>query len=274
MWGGYTDTIGLIQCDCDGQHHVKDVDRCAELLRKNPDKFILGVRDFSDKKIPFRSRFGNKCTSWVFKLFCGMNIKDTQTGLKGIPWHFIPILMETPGERFEYASSVLIETRKRGMEIVQFPIETIYINGNETSHFNPIVDSIRIYSFIFRYLMSSLSSFVLDIIFYSILIAVFKNVFLEYYIIISTYLSRAILCVYVFILNKKAVFHNKEKTLPVAIKFFALCIVQATLSGFSIKFLVGFTDWGEVVCKIIVDTILFFASFQIQSRWVFKNKRT
>lgn len=269
----YLDTIGLIQCDCDGQHHVKDVDRCAALLREHPNKFILGVRDFTDKNIPFRSRFGNKCTSWVFKLFCGMDIKDTQTGLKGIPRFLVPTLMETPGERFEYASSVLIETHRQGVEIVQFPIKTIYINGNETSHFNPIVDSIRIYSVILRYLISSLSSFVLDVILYSLLIRGFRNAFPEYYIIISTYLSRAVLCIYVFVVNKKAVFYNKGKTFPVAVKFFLLCIVQATLSGFAIRSLVDFSGWGEVVCKIVIDTILFLASFQIQSRWVFKNKQ-
>lgn len=123
---------------------MEDINRCAELLRRNPDKFILGIRDFLDKSIPFRSRFGNSCTSWVFKFFCGLDLKDTQTGLKGIPASFIPTLMETPGERFEYASSVLLKTKRQGVEILQFPIQTIYINGNETSHFNPLLDSVRI----------------------------------------------------------------------------------------------------------------------------------
>lgn len=27
--GGYTGTIGVIQCDCDGQHCIEDVTRCA-----------------------------------------------------------------------------------------------------------------------------------------------------------------------------------------------------------------------------------------------------
>lgn len=270
--GGYEGIVGLIQCDCDGQHVIEDINQCAELLRSNPDKFILGVRDFSDKKIPFRSRFGNKLTSVVFKVFCAMDIKDTQTGLKGIPRSLVESLMEVPGERFEYASSVLIEIQKQGVDILQFPIETIYINGNETSHFNPVVDSIRIYSLILRYLMSSLSSFVLDIILYSLFIGVFRNVFPAYNILISTYLSRVILCVYVFFFNKKAVFHSHEKLLPLAIKFFSLCVVQATVSGFAVQEVVAVFHLGEVISKIIVDTLLFFVSFQIQSRWVFKNK--
>ena len=270
--GCYEGSIGIIQCDCDGQHHIEDIIKCESLLIENPRKFILGVRDFSDKNIPFRSRFGNIFTTFVFKFFCGLDIKDTQTGLKGIPASFIPTLMETPGERFEYASSVLIETKKHGVEIVQFPIKTIYINENETSHFNPVLDSIRIYSQILRYLLSSLSSFVLDIILFRLFLGVFRNIFPIYYVLISTYLSRVILCVYVFFFNKNAVFHSHEKLLTPAIKFFSLCVVQATVSGFTVREVVAFFHWGEVISKIIVDTLLFFVSFQVQGKWVFVSK--
>lgn len=269
--GIYENTIGIIQCDCDGQHKVEDVNRCADLLRINPEKFILGIRDFSNKDIPFRSRFGNKCTNLVFQLFCGLDIKDTQTGLKGIPASFIPQFIETPGERFEYASSMLLETKRQGMEILQFPINTVYINGNETSHFNPILDSVRIYSLIFKYLISSLSSFILDIVFYTIFLAVFKTITLNYYIIVSTYFAKTISCSYTFLVNKNLVFHKQGDILYSVCKFIILCIVQSTLSGFLTNVLVKHMVWNEVLSKILIDTLLFFLSFQIQSRWVFRN---
>lgn len=101
--------IGIVQCDADGQHHIEDIENCALLLAKHPDKFILGTRDFDQKMVPFRSRFGNKCTSMVFRFLCGLKIEDTQSGLKGIPNIMIPALLETPGERFEYATSVLLK---------------------------------------------------------------------------------------------------------------------------------------------------------------------
>ena len=267
----YGRPIGVIQCDCDGQHDIADIDRCAKLLRNNPEKFILGVRDFSDKSIPFRSRFGNKCTSLVFKIFCGLDVGDTQTGLKGVPFSFLPKLMETPGERFEYASSVLLETKKDGIDIIQFPIQTIYINENESSHFNPIIDSIRIYSLILKYLMSSLSSFVVDIVCYSLFITALKPISPQFYIIIATYLSKVFACSYGYILNKKVVFQNKGEPLITGLKFFLLCVVQSTCSGFLTRGVVFISGWNEVLCKIIVDTLLFFVSFQIQNRWVFKN---
>lgn len=269
--GRCEDSIGVIQCDCDGQHCIEDIIKCESLLIENPNKFILGVRDFSDKRIPFRSRFGNNCTTFVFKFFCGLNIKDTQTGLKGIPTALIPTLMETPGERFEYASSVLLETNKQGIEIVQFPIKTIYINDNETSHFNPLIDSIRIYSLILKYLMSSLSLFVIDIVMFSIFVSLLIGIFKEYYIVISTYLAKVFSCTFGYLINKRFVFQSKGDSLVTAVKFFSLCIVQSTCSGFMTSGFVRATEWNEVLCKIIIDILLFFVSFQIQNRWVFKN---
>lgn len=271
LGGYYENTIGIIQCDCDGQHHIDDINKCVELLRRNPEKLVLGIRDFSDKSIPFRSRFGNRCTSFVFKFFCGMDLKDTQTGLKGIPKSFIPVLMETSGERFEYASSCLLETKRRGIDILQFPIQTIYINGNETSHFNPILDSIRVYSLIAKYLVSSLSAFIADIIAFSFFMIVTKTLMPESYIIISTYLAKVISCTYSFIINKKLVFTYEGDGASTMAKFLMLCVVQATLSGFLTNSLSRFMQWNEVFSKIIIDTLLFFFSFQVQDRWVFKK---
>lgn len=269
--GGYLDAIGIIQCDCDGQHHIEDVNECADLLRNNPDKFILGIRDFSKKSIPFRSRFGNKCTNFVFRFFCGIDVKDTQTGLKGIPTSFVPALMETFGERFEYASSVLLETKKQGVEILQYPIRTIYINGNETSHFNPLLDSIRIYSLLLKYMLSSLSAFIVDILIFSIFLTVTKGVMPSGYIVASTYLAKFISCTYSFMVNKRLIFGNKEKSLSIVVRYAVLCIVQSSASGFLTSVLVGWLLWNEVLCKMIIDTLLFFISYQGQDRWVFKR---
>lgn len=266
---GEADVIGVVECDCDGQHIVEDVNRCAELLRNNPDKFILGVRNFDDKSIPFRSRFGNKCTNLVFKLFCGMDINDTQTGLKGIPADFVYKLIEAPGERFEYASSVLLETKKQGVEILQYPIQTIYINGNETSHFNPLLDSIRIYSLLLKYLLSSLSAFIVDILMFSVFLTITKKAIPDSYIIVSTYLAKIISCAYSFGVNKRLVFGNREKKLSIAVKYLILCAVQSSASGYLTSTLVRCLQWNEVLSKIIVDTLLFFISFQVQNRWVF-----
>lgn len=269
---GGADIIGVVECDCDGQHVLEDVNRCAELLRDNPNDFILGVRNFNDKSIPFRSRFGNKCTNLVFKIFCGIPIDDTQTGLKGIPKSFILKLIETPGERFEYASSVLIETKKSRVRILQFPIQTIYIDGNATSHFNPLKDSLRIYSLIFKYMISSLTTVLIDIAMFGVFIKVFWAA--ENGIFISSACAKIFSGIFNFWVNKKHVFKSGGRFFKEAVKYVLLCVCHIIVSSTLISVLVKYTRISSVIAKMIVDTILFFVVYYIQNMWVFKNEKT
>jgi len=68
----YPEIEGVITCDCDGQHSVKDIKKCAKELLKNKDKLILGVRNFDNDNVPPKSKFGNKITRNIFKLFIGL----------------------------------------------------------------------------------------------------------------------------------------------------------------------------------------------------------
>ena len=48
------------------------------------DSLVLGVRDFSDKNVPTRSKFGNVITRNVLYSFVGQKVSDTQTGLRAM----------------------------------------------------------------------------------------------------------------------------------------------------------------------------------------------
>ncbi len=270
--GKYSEAAGVIQCDADGQHHIDDILECTRLFLERENEFILGVRDFDSPNVPFRSRFGNKCTSVVLNVFCGINVRDTQTGLKGIPSVLIPYLMETPGERFEYATSVLLEVKKREIPITQFNIQTIYINGNESSHFNPLLDSIRIYSLLLCYVLSSVSAFVIDIVLFALFVRIFSPVIRENYILVATYLAKCFSCTYTFFINKRLVFCSNGKFISTGWKFVLLCILQATASSLLVKYFFSVLQWNEIIVKIIVDTLLFFVSFVVQQKWVFAKK--
>ncbi len=270
-YGKNPDIIGIIECDCDGQHILEDVEKCASLLRENKDKFILGVRNFDDKNIPFRSRFGNKCTNFIFKFFCGLDIKDTQTGLKGIPARLVYDLIETNGERFEYASSVLLAVKGKGVDIVQFDINTIYIDDNAASHFNPIADSVRIYSLIFRYLASSLSTVVIDLIAFAIFTSLLSNINNHTYL--SSLFAKIFSGSFNFCVNKLSVFKSSGHWGSELVKYILLCLTHVFASATLINFCVNGVKMPEVLAKIIVDSLLFIAVYYIQSMWVFKKKK-
>ena len=145
------EVVGAIHCDCDGQHVIEDVLKCATLIRDNDDAIIVGIRDFDDKNVPLKNKIGNKLTSRIFKLFFGIEINDTQCGLRGFSKNNVAFTTLLSSLGFEYTTELLLETRNKNIKIIPFVIKTVYINNNETTHFNPIKDSIRIYSLIFKY---------------------------------------------------------------------------------------------------------------------------
>ena len=79
---------GIITADGDGQHLAEDILACAEKMTQE-NKVILGCRDFSGKQVPARSKFGNRTTSLVMGLLCGVKVSDTQTGLRAIPTKYL-----------------------------------------------------------------------------------------------------------------------------------------------------------------------------------------
>lgn len=153
----YPESCGFVTADGDGQHSAEDIIKVAEALKKNHHSLILGSRDFSKKDIPFKSRWGNRITSLVFKVSTGKECPDTQTGLRGISKEFKGICLAVAGDRFEYEMNMLLEFVGHNIPLMHVPIKTIYLENNKSSHFNPVKDSIRIYSDILRYSFSKYS---------------------------------------------------------------------------------------------------------------------
>ncbi len=93
--------VGVVTVDGDNQHHPADTRACCEHMLQTGHT-TLGCRDFTLDHVPGRSRFGNHMTSAIFKIFVGMTISDTQTGLRAIPRDVVQQLLDVSGDRFEY----------------------------------------------------------------------------------------------------------------------------------------------------------------------------
>ncbi len=277
----------VVTADSDGQHTVKDVLRTAEALAENSDGVLLGSRDFSQPDVPFKSRNGNRITSTVFKLLYGVWVSDTQTGLRGFHREHLPMMTQVKGDRYEYEMNVLIECAHKKLPMRALPIQTVYENNNEGSHFRAVRDSARIYGVIlagfFRFIGASLASFLVDYGLYLLFNMLFKNIpamanavtflFLHFvpHILCATVVARLLSGVFNFIVNKKFVFNDKgsaKKSFPRYLAvFFLNMILSATLvSGLHLWF--GFSD---NLIKIPVDILLFFMSYTLQQRWVFRG---
>lgn len=270
------DYMGVITVDSDGQHTVKDVVKVADALVQNQDALVLGERDFKLPGIPRKSRLGNQFTSLVFLLLYGKKIRDTQTGLRGISVKHVDAFMHLPGNRYEYEINVLISAISQSTPIIDVGIETIYLNNNSESHFNPIRDSIAIYGAIIKsfvmFSISSILSFLVDISLFSLLLYVgFGNKSTDG-ILFATIFARMGSSMLNYLVNRNYVFKNKGAHMQTLIKYLILCAVQMLCSAGLVIALFRLTKMNEVFIKIVVDTVLFFISFRIQDSIVFSKK--
>ncbi len=150
-------TVGVVTADADGQHLPRDIRRTAEVMAETGAS-VLGVRDFSESHVPPRSRAGNRITSFMFRLFFGMKISDTQTGLRAFPTEVLPVLLVAEGDRYEYETNMLYLMDRERLPIREVKISTVYIDENSSSHFRVVRDSLRIYGLQLRYLTGFLAA--------------------------------------------------------------------------------------------------------------------
>lgn len=277
------DGVGVVTVDGDNQHRPEDVLACVQQMQKS-GHIVLGVRDFSLPQVPFRSRFGNRVTSGVFKIFCGMTISDTQTGLRAIPAKLLPTLAEVGGERFEYETNMLLAMKENGMEFEEVKCRTIYIEENKSSHFRVFSDSWRIYRLLFahffRYTISSLLSAVVDEGLFTLCSWLLRGALTGLlFTAIPTVVARAVSSLFNFFLNKKMVFHSKADTKKALLKYYALAVPQLLLQlllthGACILFHIGEERTGlRALIYAVVMAVLFILSFIIQQRWVFRTRQ-
>lgn len=268
---------GIVTADADGQHACDDTIATAlELLKTN--EIVFGTRNFDEEIVPFKSRNGNKITTFVFELLHGKHVNDTQTGLRGLPINFVKKCVELKGDRYEYEIMMLIQIARDNREIIELPIKTIYFESNRASHFNPIKDSFKIYKIMlntfFRFTGSGLLSTLLDLSIYTILINVFfKTLEASRGIFLSTLFARICSSLFNYSMNKNAVFESKGSLKGTFIKYYCLAAAQMTLSWLMVTFIFNQLSFNTTLIKMFVDGLLFLISYQIQQRFVFKGDK-
>jgi glycosyltransferase involved in cell wall biosynthesis len=254
---------GLITADADGQHTPLDVVRVAQALAGAGGRVVLGARTFATG-VPLRSRFGNGLTRHLFAFLTGARLADTQTGLRGYPRNLLPELLALDGEGYEYEMRVLAHLCASGTAPVEVPIDTVYIDGNRSSHFNPVRDSMRIYSVLLRFYCSALVAAAIDLAGFSIAFALSANLPIS---IVAGRFSSLVN----FAINKKLVFRNRAPVKGALWRYYALASAIAGLSYLLILLLHRLTQCNIFAAKIAVDAMLSLVSFSAQRRFVFRR---
>lgn len=258
----YPEIAVVVTADADGQHAPDDILTVAQQACANPGALVLGARVFRDD-VPWRSKIGNNATRIVLRLVAGQELSDTQTGLRAIPGHLLPDLLKLSSQGYEFELDMLLLSRNRRLRILERPIRTIYLEGNASSHFNPLLDSMRIYFVLLRFAMISMCTAVLDNLLFSVVYAYTGSKGM------SQIVGRVGAMAFNFTTVKRMVFNSRGRVMREFLQYAALVAFSGTVSYFMIVFFTSQFGMGVLKSKLLAEGILFFANFLIQRDVIF-----
>ena len=260
------DAIGVVTADADGQHVVDDIVAVAAELNRQPHQLVLGVRTFHED-VPFRSRLGNVLTRNLVRAVIGRRMSDTQTGLRGVPRALATELLRLPAAGYEFELDMLVLAKHLSVPVREVPIATVYLDGNVSSHFNPVRDSMKIYFVLFRFALLSLATAVVDNVVFLAAFSVAGSIGL------AQVSGRLVAMFFNYGMARRAVFLSRaphRQTLP---RYALLVLVNGFVSYALLTFLNTRFGMDVIGSKISAELLLFCANFALQRDFVFTRKR-
>jgi glycosyltransferase involved in cell wall biosynthesis len=249
----FSNLSGIVTADADGQHAVADILAVAAELASKPFALVMGSRTFAEGT-PLRSRIGNNVSRVVYRGFLGLKLRDTQTGLRGLPIQLCKAALAIRSNRYEFETEMLSVASSLGLRISEVPIQTIYEDNNSSSHFDPFFDSLRIYFVVLRYGLASIVTSIVDLVIFVAISPILPS------IIIANLASRGCALFVQFWLLKRFVFNSKASIF----RFIAFVIyVAATgfVSGTLQVALAEFSGLPTIASKITVEVVIFIFNF-------------
>ncbi len=252
-----------VTVDADGQHCPEDIRSVAKLAYENPDSLVLGVRNF--KEMPLRSRIGNSVTRFSYLLATRKRVSDTQTGLRGFSNLTADKLITAEGNRYEYEMNVLLNLKSWKIPLIETTIQTIYIDGNTSSHFHPIRDSLIVFGQVLKHTAASMLCTAIDYMLYLALLQWTPIPAAWAYLV-----ARAFSATLNYQLSRRIVFHSKPDWRTIAAYYaLALCIVSIGSMLVKVFCMLGAE---EKIIKLPIDIALFFVNFVVQKNIIFKDQ--
>ena len=133
---------GVVTLDADGQHLPEEIPKLLAPAAAGAD-LVLGIRDHLFAQMGSIRRASNRLSSRAISLAAGQHLTDIQTGFR----YYSRRLIEDvgfPEARFEAESAVVVRAARRGFRVVTVPVRLGFADGRTTSHYRPLMDSLRI----------------------------------------------------------------------------------------------------------------------------------
>lgn len=131
----------LLTLDADGQHLPEQLPRLLDAAREAD--LVLGSRAHLFAGMSWVRRTSNTLSSRAISFAAGQTFDDVQTGFRA----YRRVVLERVGfreNRFQAESAIVVRCARLGLRIRCVPVEMARMDGRSTSHYRPLLDSLRI----------------------------------------------------------------------------------------------------------------------------------
>jgi glycosyltransferase involved in cell wall biosynthesis len=253
---------GVVTADADGQHIKDDIMRVSEALQNHPQALCVGCHALTSE-MPLRRHFINRLTIHIFKVVTGVSLKDTQSGLRGIPTGFLSELLYSTDTGIEFELDMLVRASKSGFQFLEIPIQTIRTADNLGKKYIYFRDSFKIYFVFMRFSMLSLVTAVLD---YLVFVLAF---WYSHNLLLGIVFGRIMAGAFQFSMGKFWVFKSANKLISEAVKYAVLVTGLMVLSYGLMTPLVIYLNLTPYLSKLLAEGGIFLLSFAAQNLLVY-----
>ncbi len=139
----------VITLDADGQHLPQEIPKFLRSRGETGADLIIGGRShLFDQMLP-RRRLANRFSAWSIAKASGTGITDSQSGFRLYSANLLrSVKLRTDG--FDLESEVIVHAGRGGFKVITTPIDLGFVDGLSTSHYKPLMDTLRIAWTVFR----------------------------------------------------------------------------------------------------------------------------
>ena len=134
---------GVITLDADGQHLPEEIPKFIEAHRSQKADLIIGGRSHLFGEMLPRRRRANQFSAWTISVAAGTHVPDSQSGFR---FYSLPLLQKVKlrTDGFDMESEVIVRAGRHGFKILTIPISLGFVDGQSTSHYKPMKDTVKI----------------------------------------------------------------------------------------------------------------------------------
>ena len=143
QWAVEHGVDGVITLDADGQHLPDEIPRFVAAHRETGADLIIGGRAHLFGEMLPRRRRANRFSAWSISVASGHKVTDSQSGFRFYSTALLrKVRLSTDG--FDMESEVIVRAGRHGFKIVTIPIGLGFVDGQSTSHYKPLKDTLKI----------------------------------------------------------------------------------------------------------------------------------